>query len=175
MQTYKHSQMNTFQISNLNIWHIFSNIMNSAICISYCDCLSIECSLLSLYSVVYRLNKHDLISRLRRTRSCSYSVWLGQISVVYFFLLRNSFMKDQWHCYSYCIQLLYTKMKYRNANNGSWLFYLSCLVFFCTANCFESVLQCLNMCLNIMLENETDFEFVFSHFLLLKKVLKINK
>ena len=130
MQTYKHSQMNTFQISNLNIWHIFSNIMNSAICISYCDCLSIECSLLSLYSVVYRLNKHDLISRLRRTRSCSYSVWLGQISVVYFFLLRNSFMKDQWHCYSYCIQLLYTKMKYRNANNGSCLFYLSCLVFF---------------------------------------------
>ena len=31
---------------------------------------------------------------------------------------------------------------------------------FCTANCFESVLQCLNMCLIIMLENETDFEFV---------------
>ena len=40
---------------------------------------------------------------------------------------------------------------------------------FCTANCFASVLQCLNMCLNIMLENETDFEFVFGHFLLLKK------
>ena len=37
---------------------------------------------------------------------------------------------------------------------------------FCTANYFASVLQCLN----IMLENETGFEFVFGHFL-----LKINK
>ena len=35
---------------------------------------------------------------------------------------------------------------------------------FCTANCFASVLQCLN----IMLENETGFEFVFGHFLFKK-------
>ena len=31
---------------------------------------------------------------------------------------------------------------------------------FLYSNCFESVLQCLNMCFNIMLENETDFEFL---------------
>ena len=56
-------------------------------------------------------------------------------------------------------------MKYRNANIWvmSLLFIMSGV--FGTANCFASVLQCLNMCLNIMLENETGFEFV----------LKINK
>ena len=62
-------------------------------------------------------------------------------------------------------------MKYRNANIWvmSLLFIMSGV--FCTANCFESVFQCLNMCLNIMLENETDFEFVFGHFLLTKVVV----
>ena len=60
-------------------------------------------------------------------------------------------------------------MKYRNAN--IWVMSLLFIMSgdFCTANCFESVLQCLNMCLNIMLENETDFDFVFGHFLLKKE------
>ena len=43
---------------------------------------------------------------------------------------------------------------------------------FCTANCFASVFQCLNMCLNNMLKNETGFEFVFGHFLKMKKIKK---
>ena len=68
-------------------------------------------------------------------------------------------------------------MKYRNAN--IWimsLLYLSCLVFFVKQTVLQTVCYCfkLNMYLNIMLENETDFEFVFGHFLP-KKRKKENK
>ena len=65
-------------------------------------------------------------------------------------------------------------MKYRNAN--IWI--MSILFMsgvFCTANCFASVLPCLNMCLKLLcLKNETDFEFVFAHFLLKKKIEKLK-
>ena len=61
-------------------------------------------------------------------------------------------------------------MKYRNANIWvmSLLFIMSGI--FCTANCFASVLQRLN----IMLENETGFEFVFGHFLLKKRKRELS-
>ena len=81
-----------------------------------------------------------------------------------FFICYSIFFIAQFLCersikngYFYCIKLLYTNMKYRNAN--IWIMSLSFIMsgVFCTANCFESVRQCLNMCLNIMLENETDF------------------
>ena len=60
-------------------------------------------------------------------------------------------------------------MKYRNGN--IWIMSLSFIMsgVFSTANCFASVLQCLNICLNIMLEKETDFELVFGHFFLKRK------
>ena len=48
-------------------------------------------------------------------------------------------------------------------------------IIFCTANCFASVLQCLNMCLNIMLENETDIEFVFWFVRKLTRTLKLTR
>ena len=53
--------------------------------------------------------------------------------------------------------------KCKSLGHVSFIYHVWC---FCTANCYASVLQCLNMCLNIMLENEMDFEFVFGHFLL---------
>ena len=59
-------------------------------------------------------------------------------------------------------------MKYRNANIWVMSLYLSCLVFF-VQQTVASLLQCLNMCLNIMIENESGFEFVFG-----KKINKIK-
>ena len=50
----------------------------------------------------------------------------------------------------------------------SCLCYLSCLVFFVQ----QTVLQ---LCFNIMLENETGFEFIFGHFLLKKLMGKKNE
>ena len=82
--------------------------------------------------------------------------------------MRNSFAKDEIKLLFLLYKIVVHKNEIQNANIWvmSLLFIMSGV--FCTANCFASVLQCLN----IMLENETGFEFVFGHFLLKRKEKK---